>query len=356
MTVPRTFGRWLLAALAVQALWICPAWPQASGRTGDKRTGDKRTNTEGTGAEGPDANPLDVNLLDRRIAESVRGNPKLAGAWLFAIVDNQGAAAATPGKIVFRRVLDRARATEQRRELGKLIKTWLPAGAYVIDTARDREYPFSELIAELRIEVETDPVLGGCAIADAYYAPDTSEADKLDLVLRGRIAKEGQDVEIESLAGRLMRGEGAWVKAAAEGGGATAGMALAISPKTSKLKVVEPSESHGRVFYANGLNAFWKRQYPQAADSLRQATLESPRKIEYYYWWALADLAAGDAATAGRRMRTVVKRFREADFDRQSTEYRAVVRSLERVQGPLRRALLELESQALFADSQTRTE
>ncbi len=337
MTVPRTVRRWLLAALgllaalAVSIFWLPPARARAAAE-------------------------FDVNRLEEWIKEAVRGNPKLAGAWLFVTADDGGDPATTP-TLTFHRVLDRSRAAPQRRELERLIRTWLPKGAYFVDTTRDQEYPYSELMAELQVRVETDPLLGGCAIAAGYYAPDTGEADKLDLVLRGRIAKEAQTVEIERLCGHLMRGDAAWLKLSADGGESPeAEAALAISPKTSELSVVEPSDAHGRAFYADGLNAFWKRQYTQAARSFRLAALESPRKLVYYYWWTLADLAGGDASMAGRRMRMVTRRFRESNFDRQSTEYRDVVRSLERVQGPLRRALLELESRALFADSQTRAE
>jgi hypothetical protein len=330
--VPRNLRHWFLAALAVQTLQAGSVFSQE------------------TDPSGPI--PLDLNLLDRWIADSLQRKPELAGAWLFVNRDDAKGADTERGTLVFRRVLDRANADAQRRELDQLVKSWLPEGGYFVDSARDHEYPFSELIHSLQESVEANPRLGGCAVASAHYAVDASVPDKLELVLLGRIAKEGQDVEIESLCGRLMRGEPAWVAPELEGA-ATSKIALEISPRSSELKVVEPSPSHGRLFYSRGLSAFWKRQYSRASESFRQAALESPRKIEYYYWWSLSDLAAGDNSTAAQRMRTVVKRFRETDFDRESTEYRAVVRSLERVQGPLRRALLELESKALFADSQT---
>ncbi|HVW35777.1 MAG TPA: hypothetical protein VHB99_00680, partial [Pirellulales bacterium] len=92
-------------------------------------------------------------------------------------------------------------------------------------------------------------------------------------------------------------------------------------------------------------------EYAQASQSFRQAALESPRKLKYHYWWILSDLAQGNLQLARRRMATAVERFRDSDFDRQSPEYLAVVRSLERVQGPLRRQLLKLETEALLRDS-----
>ncbi|HEV3020918.1 MAG TPA: hypothetical protein VGX76_00565 [Pirellulales bacterium] len=341
--MPRTVERWLVAVVFLgQVLWAHVAWAQEPSVVDLKLL---------------DVNLLDVNLLDRRIAEAVASKPNLAGAWLYVGVDDGGETRGAVPRFTFRRALDQARAAEQRRELDRLIKSWLPHGDFEVDEKSDREFPFTQFLAELQIRIESDPRLGGCAIADGYYAPDPNEADKLNLVLRGRIAKEEHTVVIEGLCGRLMRSDPAWFKTpSGESDEPLTEASLAISPKTSELKVVEPSESHGRAFYADGLNAFRRRQYTEAAGAFRQAVLESPRKLVYYYWWTLADLAAGDEQTAARRMRTAVKRFREADFDRQSTEYRDVVRSLERVQGPLRRTLLELESKALFADSQTRAE
>lgn len=296
---------------------------------------------------------IDVNVLDREIAREMRDEATLRGAWLY-VEQTPAVDEDSPGKLTFRRVLDRSRAEAQRKELARIIAAWAPAGSYEIISQDDRLYPFSELMAELRLAVETEPRLGGCLIAGAYYAPDKSEPGKLNLVLQGRIAREGQDVEIESLCGRIMRSDPAWVKLAGEpapADGAADFVPLSITPNSAELKVVEPSESNGRWFYGAGLRHFWRGDYRRASPSFRQAVLESPRKLQYYYWWILSDLAAGDKTLARRRMQTAVRRFRDSDFDRQSPEYIAVVRSLERVQGPLRRQLLKLETDSLLLDA-----
>ena len=298
---------------------------------------------------------FDVNVIDRQIARAMRENVRLHGAWLFVELESSPDAAA-PDKFLFRRVLDVNRAAAQRQELDGLVRAWAPQGGYRVDAQQDRAYPFSELLAELRLAVETEPSLGGCAIADGYYAADANDPSKLNLMLRGRIAKEGQDVEIEALCGRLMRADPDWVRPAeqsssAENPPAADFVPLLVSPKSAELKVVEPSEANGRWFYGTGVNRFWRGDYAAAAQAFQQAALESPRKLQYHYWWVLSDLAGGDAALARRRMAAAIQRFRDADFDRQSPEYVTVVRSLERVQGPLRRQLLKLETEALLRDS-----
>ena len=294
---------------------------------------------------------FDLNVLDKEFAAAARENPKLRGAWI-DVEYEPNADEAMPGKFTLRRVLDADRAAGQQAEIDRLVREWLSGANYELRPQADRRYPFSRLLAELELAIETDASLSGCQITGGYYAADPNEPGALNLVLRGRMAREDQDVAIEALCGRLMRRDPAWVKGGNGKLGEGGEVPLAVAPKTAELAVVEPSEANGRWFYAAGLRHFWKLDYARAARSFHQATLESPRKLQYHYWWILSDLAQGKAQLARRRMDMVVRRYREADFDHQSPEYRLVVRSLERVQGPLRTALQRLETQALFGNSQ----
>ncbi|HVA48019.1 MAG TPA: hypothetical protein VNH11_16740 [Pirellulales bacterium] len=297
------------------------------------------------------APPFDVNVLDKEFSNAARDNPKLRGAWI-DVEYEPNADEALPGKFTVRRVLDTDRAASQRVEIDRLVHAWLSGANYELKPRADRLYPFSRLLADLEVAIETDATLSGCQISGGYYAADPNEPGALNLVLRGRMAREDQDVAIEGLCGRLMRRDPAWVKPGAGKRGEAAEVPLAITPKTTELTVVGPSEANGRWFYAAGLRHFWKLDYARAAHAFHQATLESPRKLQYHYWWIVSDLAQGKGQLARRRMDMVVRRFRDEDFDHQSPEYRLVVRSLERVQGPLRTALQRLETQALFGNSQ----
>jgi hypothetical protein len=294
----------------------------------------------------------DVNVLDQEFAAAVRDNPRLQGAWI-DIEYEPNADEALPGNFTIRRVLDADRAAAQRTEIDNLLNAWLRGANYVVKPQADRLYPFSRLLAELELSIETDATLSGCQVLSGYYAADANEPGALNLVLRGRMARDDQDVPIESLCGRLMRRTPAWIKpGAGKPTEAGAAVPLAVAPKTTELKVIESSEANGRWFYAAGLRQFWRMDYARAARSFHHATLEWPRKLEYHYWWILSDLAQGKPQLARRRMDMVVRRFREEDFDHQSPEYKLVVRSLERVQGPLRQALQRLETHALFGASQ----
>lgn len=302
----------------------------------------------------------DPNVLDQEFAAAVRDNPALQGTWI-AVEYTPNVDEALPGRFTIRRVLDSDRAAAQRSAIDRLVRSWLAGANYHIETQADRIYPFFRLLNELELAVETDSQLSGCQVTGGYYAADPNDPSSLNLILRGRIARDEQDEEIEKLCGALMRRNRAWVNRAAGKPLAPGGVIpLAMIPKTNgqtargkpELPVVEPSEGNSRWFYAAGLRQFWRMDYEGAARSFHQATLEWPRKLEYHYWWIVADLARGRSQLARRRMDMVVRRFRAEDFDHQTPEYRLVIRSLERVQGPLRQSLQRLETEALFGSSQ----
>lgn len=303
---------------------------------------------------------FDPNVLDQEFAAVVRDNPTLQGAWI-GVEYTPNVDEALPGTFTIRRVLDADRAAAQRSAIDRLVRSWLAGANYLIEGSADRVYPFFRLLNELELALETDPLLSGCQITGGYYAADPNDPTGLNLVLRGRIARDEQYEQIERVCGALMRRNRAWLKRGAGQPLAPGGVIpLAIVPKTNgmtargtpELSVVEPSEGNGRWFYAAGLRQFWRLDYAGAARSFHQATLEWPRKLEYHYWWIAADLARGQPRLARRRIDMVVRRFRAEDFDHQTPEYRAVIRSLERVQGPLRQSLQRLETEALVGNSQ----
>lgn len=288
---------------------------------------------------------LDANALDEAIRAAASGDVRWRGGWLD--VDPPDSTAETPGIFVVRRVFDASRADAQKALFDEFLRRWLPQGNYRIDADRDRGYPFSELLATVELAIETDPALAGCEVTGGYYAPDQNNPEQLKLMLTGRRAKDGQEVEIEKLSGSLMRHDPRWLRPNAAGQ-----VALAATPVTSQLAQLAPSEPNGRWFYADGLRHFWNGRFAEAARSFHQATLESPRVLTYHYWWILADLQQGKRRLAKRRMAMIARRFRDEDFDHQSTDYRIVLRSLERVQGPLRQELDGLERQALFGPTE----
>lgn len=306
--------------------------------------------------------PRDANVLEEQIIFAMRTNPSLRGAWLYQKHEDANSGTAR-GTFTFWRVLDRSRAAEQRRDLDRFIASWLPAGTYKFATdpdKQDKEFPFSELIASLREQIDLQPALGGCSLVDWYLAPVRVEEGKLDLMLVGRVADKEQIEKIEQMCSQLMRSDPVWVGAGRVPGvaGGTGSLEdlrivpLLVSPDVSKMEVVTPSQDAGDSFYSSGLEFFWKGRYAEAAGEFRAATLESPGTLRYYYWRVLCDIALGQSQRAATRMENAARWFR---IDKSTRDYKLVLESLERVQGPLRHELERVEDRAMQRASATQT-
>jgi hypothetical protein len=295
---------------------------------------------------------FDVNVVEAEIEHAMAANPNLHGAWLF-FTFNDPDPGVTQGTFTFWRVLDASRAEPQKQELARFISKWVPGGNYRIDEKRDRYFPFSRLLTELRDAVDSSSQLAGCMILGAHYSPNPNADDKFDLKLQGRVFVEGQIVEIEKLTARLMRTEPAWVQpgraarspTAAPAQEALAAVPLQINPDISELQVVRGSGEAARALFINGQQKFWNGDYSAAARDFQFASLESPRAIEYRYWRALADISTGNTDRAYRQMKNVQQMH---GIDPHSRNDRQVARSLTRIQGPLRRELSRLEQLAVM--------
>jgi hypothetical protein len=305
---------------------------------------------------------IDLGQLQARMEREVRTNAKLHGSWLWIGLDVE---ALPVTKFTVVRVLDRRRQAQQRAELDRFLEDWIPAGN-PFDPPRDEQdevYPVSDLVEALQDRVESHPELKDCLITGAWlhrrppapgeqpraFDPATEE---LELVLRGRIGDDRrQPATIAREADRLLTASPAWVKAGAPGG-------LAVVPNVNftddvgvpELRTVAPNESRGRALYEQGLRHYRSLRFEEAAESFRMASIESPRKLAYRYWNILARLANNERDAAAERMTHVVRIY-GVDPASPSPEYRRAIRSLERVQGPLRNDLFAIESAAVFQNA-----
>lgn len=327
-----------------------------------------------------------VLVLTKAIAHAMRTNPELRGAWLHFDPNPGKDPGVEPGSFTFRRVLDQSRAEVQKAEMKLLIESCIPEGNYEIDEQADKEYPFSELLADIQLAVDLDPRMAGCMIVDGYYAPGKGDPDRLDLRLRGRyrpvdtvqkgVVEDPLIYRIERLCGDLMVLDMVWIDFEGtcelidkesnrtreakdvqpntnpkvteledvEPSPVDDAIVFHVSPKLEELKRVEPSPIHGEWFFCRGLQSFWKHDYRAAAELFRLANLESERKISYYYWQVLCDILVGDTERAFERMCRVIDVYNVRLW---SSEHKRVFHSLERVQGPLRTKLQDLELQAM---------
>jgi hypothetical protein len=92
------------------------------------------------------------------------------------------------------------------------------------------------------------------------------------------------------------------------------------------------------------MHHFWAGDYAGADLRLAVASLNDPDNIVYRYWRVIGGLATGDEANAKERLRRTIVGF---DVRQRSPEHAEVLRTIYRIQGPLRMALIEAERQAM---------
>ena len=98
-------------------------------------------------------------------------------------------------------------------------------------------------------------------------------------------------------------------------------------------------------FFNVGLGHFARQEFAAAEESFAQAILENPRRIENKYWLIAANLGSGKTEQAYERLRPMTHGRRAGDSIYDS-RYVGVLSSLERVQGPIRYKLRQLELRA----------
>ncbi len=161
---------------------------------------------------------------------------------------------------------------------------------------------------------------GGTAVA----RQNGSDGSTFDLALRGRIAHESDRQRIRDLADEFVTQD----PFARQHIG---------SVVVDRLRVVPMSEGRAVQSFAYGLEAFDHGDYAVADVAFAVAAADEPGRTEFRYWRVVTALALGDQARAEARLRPLIRRNEQGSGDR------VVAASFERVQGPLRLRLTELE-------------
>jgi hypothetical protein len=282
-----------------------------------------------------DAPAPDPNFVLAKVVEAMRANPALKGAWLTVDTDDQGFPGVAARLIVFRRTLDAGRVGEQSTAIENLVRSLVPNGRFRIDTTSDRLLPLSALVAELRRIMDIDPAFAGCAIESVAYVPISGDAEqRFDVLLQGRVWKNSQVRRVAELCSTLLAADPVW--------DATRAGVSAESAKT--LVVVAPDAAMAASQYSDAMHHFWAGDYAGADRRLAMASLDDPANIVYRYWRVIGALAAGDQVNAEDRLRRTIIGFGVRPG---SVGYVDVLRSIYRIQGPLRMALIAAERRAM---------
>jgi hypothetical protein len=276
----------------------------------------------------------DINDVFARLRRAVREMPELRGTWLNVEADDQGHPGVAPTIYRFERAFDARRAAAQTDAMERLVQKLVPSGRYRFETDKDRVLPLSDLLDALTRELDIEPRFAGCSVVDASYRFNEDD-DSFDLVLHGRVWQERQIEIVAETCRRLMAEQPAWK--AADVQLQTAG--------DDGLVVVPPSPQQAAIYYGQAMHHFWNMNYAEADRLLALASIEDPKNVVYRYWRVIGELARNDQDQAQRRLQKTVDGFRVRPHSRDHAE---VMRSIYRIQGPLRYALIDAENKAMM--------
>jgi hypothetical protein len=151
----------------------------------------------------------DLNALAIELARAVEAEPDLQGAWLDVETDDQSTPEAGMIRFVFRRAFDPRRAGIQSAAMDRLMKRLVPSGRYRVDTATDRQLPYSDLMDAMRALVATDARFPGCKVLGGSYRFNV-DGGTLDFLPRFQVARDGQFTALAAECRRLMKDNPAW--------------------------------------------------------------------------------------------------------------------------------------------------
>lgn len=287
----------------------------------------------------PEPPEPDLNDLFIKVRDAVQDIPALQGAWLDVEIDDQGYPDVAPKIYKFTRGFDARRKSTQSRAMEQLAAKLVPTGRFKFDATKDRILPLTELLDALRHEVDLDPRYAGCSIAGATYRFNEDD-ESFDLVLHGRVWKTQQADAVATLCRQLMGNDPVWEEADVQ----------LFTADSESFATVPESPAQGAMYYSQAMHPFWKGDYATADQLLALASIEDPRNVIYRYWRVIGELARGDQSVAERRLQKTIEGFQV----RKNTQtYLDVLRSIYRVQGPLRHQLIAAENKAMIHATRT---
>jgi hypothetical protein len=264
---------------------------------------------------------------------SVRKNPKLRGAWVVQLkVDHDKTTGIVTGCTIEVMVdKDTAVAKRQRTEIDRIAKTFLKDYPYRVTEIA--QLPVDSLLVKLRAIVDLTPKLTGTEIVDASFSDATLDQDgrwQLYLDLSGQVAKNEHRTIVTDLANRLFEDE-------------LPGALVRVKALADSLQVVQKKNATavGNVAFSSGVQSFAAKDYATAYQLFTQAARAAPERVEIHYWRVAALIGSKREQEASTLLGNLIKQRKSAKMESDA------LRSLERVQGPIRQRMADLERDLL---------
>jgi hypothetical protein len=274
--------------------------------------------------------------LRSELMSAVKTNPKLHGAWIELTIDRDAATrAALRCTIDVMIDKDSAVAKQQRDEIDRIARKSLKDYPYrVAEIAR---LPIHGFLKRLQARIDLDPKLAGTQIDDAWFSDSSSEAQgdwQMFLELAGCVAADEQRTTVIDLANKLIEDEL---------------QESAIHVKTLADSVpVEHRKDSGELAshsFNQGTEHFFHREFDTAYRLFTQAARDAPERVEYQYWRVLSLLGSRRDDDATVLLENLIKQ--RIAVNKSPRMESVVYRSLERVRGPIRQRMVQIENRLL---------
>jgi len=175
---------------------------------------------------------------------------------------------------------------------------------------------------------ELDPRLGGVLLSDAKL--ERTAGQPVVLQLSGRVLTEDQIPIVQTVVTNTIPVTPGWQTADE------------IVVNVEQLLPSPPTQMFADRYYSLGLEYFWQGDYANADIAFMKALAEAPSREILRYWRVLTAIALGEDDRAEARLVPLLRR------NPLGAEGPVIAGALERVQGPVRWKLMELEKNVLM--------
>jgi hypothetical protein len=275
----------------------------------------------------------EVDVREKLVA-AVADAPELRGAWIevSAILLREDREGDDP-KFIFQPMLDTDEQKTQQPAAEALIKSLVGGEKSNYEIAKPKLRPVGQLMGQLQDQVERVAGLEGVLITYGTFRPGPDVSAPV-LAFRGRVVRVEQQALVLQVFENFVEGRDACWQPQDDG----------IAGGAEKLVSVEPSDFAASWFFSHGMESYRDGQYEVAHEYFRRANVEIEGSSSYQYWMAVCELEMDQADRAAGRLEPILWRVRRSS---RGGEYGAILSSLEKCQGDVRRELMHVELDVL---------
>jgi hypothetical protein len=196
------------------------------------------------------------------------------------------------------------------------------------DVARLEPQKLKELLVRCQDQIEITSKMDGVMINDMKLGGPNDQRVRT-LQLTGRVRDEQQRAIAARVVAYLMQLDSFWNTSDDE---------FVVDP--AKLAVTEPSAEVGAKNFGTGIDQFLEGKYPEADMMFSASLVENPSREVIHYWKVATAIAMKQTERAQRRLEILTRRNPGG-----SDTYAG---QLQRLQGPYRRAIIEMEQKLML--------